>query len=346
MPFIQIRDMDKIKNIVFKEKPVIIVGSISYEERCLAFFDVIKKLFSQEVKNQDIYAFKIIDDESQYRDQAREFTERNFRKLVENYTLDIKTINCGLMEEERAVKDLLDKINSQYDEGYNLFVDLSTLPRRFLLEILKKFRLSKKTEKITIFYSTPVSYQQPLLVRDLVVQDLLQGRSLGGSERIAIVSLGLNDTQLKICIEHIEPISSIIPIVPFPSTIVHEVLYRNDRHLKRWIDKVREFKYVHPYNPSLLVEILEKDIIKPYTNIKNVSFSLIPLSTKVQALAMFVYGINNNINIVYAQPRTYKVPYSYGYNKFFIYQISKDSIGGASSWLKIDSGILTGKFPK
>jgi len=152
MPFIQIRDMDKIKNIVFKEKPVIIVGSISYEERCLAFFDVIKKLFSQEVKNQDIYAFKIIDDESQYRDQAREFTERNFRKLVENYTLDIKTINCGLMEEERAVKDLLDKINSQYDEGYNLFVDLSTLPRRFLLEILKKFRLSKKTEKLQ--YST------------------------------------------------------------------------------------------------------------------------------------------------------------------------------------------------
>jgi len=58
MPFIQIRDMDKIKNIVFKEKPVIIVGSISYEERCLAFFDVIKNFFLKKLKTKTYMLLK------------------------------------------------------------------------------------------------------------------------------------------------------------------------------------------------------------------------------------------------------------------------------------------------
>ena len=351
MPFLQINELEEIKNKVLGGDPVFLVGTVSYEERCLAFFDVIKKLFPREIINNNTYAFKIIDDESDYRDQAEDLTDKNLKSLKNKHGIDIEIVDCGLMYERNGVKELFNKLNSQINDYHNLFIDISSLPRRYLLEILKNFLNTDYIKNLIIFYSTPIKYQSPLVIGDLIPQELLSGSSLGGKERIAIAALGLNKTQLSICIEHINP-QSIILIIPYPSTIIHEVLYKNrdfiEEKRERKTSEVIRLRYAHPYNPLQLLEILNKEteFMKKYKGEENVSFSLIPLSTKVQALAMFIYGINNKVNIVYAQPRTYNVPYSYGYSRFFVYRVSKDSTGGHQKWLKIDSGIWTGKLSK
>lgn len=328
------------------------VGTASYEERCIAFFHFLRSIMELDDKKleKQSYLLEIIDEDSDYKVKAMKLTKEHIKEIDQYVKIDTdKVISYGLEDEELAIEDLQKRLNEKMEEdsldGINVFLDISTMPRRYILQFLNAIALDEKIKKILLFYTTPLKYNPPLIRGNLLVQELFMGKSVGGKTRIFIASIGLNPTQLKQCIESVEAVDRIYLFAAYPSPIVDDIIYKNSRIIDGWIKErpniVDRLKYSHPYDPHALINHI-KDIIRGYPTPKD-SFILAPLGTKVHALGMFVEAINDNIRVLYAQPRTYNPNYSSGIDRYYIYNVFKKRRGD-DICLEIDSGILTGRI--
>lgn len=295
----------------------IFIGSVSFEDRHKGALVLMKgrKLLS----NFSIFIIEIEDNESFYKDSCNELQKKNLEDL--KYFLGDRIrpgIKGTLSNSDFIVQEIVRIIEK---EEKDVFFDISTIPKKIFFPIIKfLYENWVHNHKVFIIYTKAEHYPIWLSKDPEEISYLpgFAGHYAGGKECVWIPILGFEGGLAKKIYES-GGFNDIYPIIGFPSIMVDRVLYANKDIIDKLPNGLKDITYCPTDDPFETYNTIKQIISRNKRN--NRHFILSPMGTKPQSLGCCLLAIEENLPVMYAQPKTYSPNYSNGIADVFVYQL-------------------------
>lgn len=293
-----------------------IIGSVSFEERCVA----LQTRIPAGQIDRNLY-FNILPPESKIKDTQVQKLRDNLRHLETNGLKQDQIVSVQLLENVNSflapLKEFLDKTNG------NLILDISSLPKRFFFPILKRIILHSKVNNLIVTYTTPQKYTTQELSWDpsdwCHIPTFMSTDFRDSKTDLAIISVGFVPLGLPKLLTGKYSDAKVKLLFPHPPGSPN---YQRNWEFVRKIASsyprlsLNEMKRVHALNASdafdKLCEITRNGDYKSI---------LAPYGPKPISLAMALFAIDQDVPVYYTQPSYYAPDYSSGFDKIYAYWI-------------------------
>ncbi len=286
----------------------------SFEPRCLAVADWLSK---NSTNNQ--FCLKISDPENRFTSQVLSSTN-DHEKIIKNlFGARLDLINAELLSEPSVWYNFSHLVGATPD--LSLMLDISGMPKRVFLFLVKQFLSSKNVKDLVVCYTRPEGYKEGQLTEDALPPSPIPGFSRISNyigDPTTIVSVGYMAFNLGDLLEQQRGRTAKF-LFPFPpGSPGFRRSWRLLHDLSQGMDLQTEIKRINSMDMFSALDWL-KDIKQGTSG----NIDMIPIGPKPHALAMglaFPF-MGDSAEISYSQPRLYHPDYSFG--------ILKDEFGNA-----------------
>ena len=197
-------------------------------------------------------------------------------------------------------------------EQKSIILDVTTLPKRAALFMLRRLIESCNVENLIVCYSVSESYTEKSLTYDMKPPSVLPGFGKTQSEtdnNVIVISVGYSSFDLGDLLEQ-EQSTDVHFLVPFPPA--SPSFRRNWKFLQKLVadaaSRNQEIKRIHANDMFQVYEWLVGN------NWENRGITMLPLGPKPHSIAMSLAQLKFNGwgEIVYPQPQRYNPNYSSG----------------------------------
>lgn len=283
----------------------ITISGIGFEERCKS---LVEHSTTTGISIRKLIALIIEDPDDRYRDEIDQSTKRH-ENFVKNSFPDAVIMREKLMTSPEYLISLVDA--ECYENRPSFLLDISTLPKRIGLFILRQLLRNDNVEDIVVCYCKSSGYREGNLAQNELPRKILPGFGLTSSvtrESAFVVSVGYSTIDLSQVLE--EAPSNITFIVPFPpaspsSRRTWQFLETLSQNLPSITMPIVQFNSVDMFSVyDWLVGHLDPE--------KNTR--MIPLGPKPHSIAMALAQLanSNHSEVIYPQPQLYHPKYSLG----------------------------------
>lgn len=295
---------------IFKKLPDTkwsLISSISFEDRSLAInssriYDII-----------DFHSAILISPlQNEFTTQIEDRIRQNEVKANQISKLKIEICPFTLMEKTGVINKYINGVISR--SNGNIVVDISSMPKRFFLFVVKRLLDSIEVKSLVVVYARPKRYKEGILTGQSLPHAPFSGFNRTEVEEKStdvIISVGYGSFNLADILQE-NGGKELTMIFPFPPGSPG---YRRNwnllhKFLKDWQNQI-DIKRIHSMDLFGVINWLENYI---QNNGAGRNIEMIPLGPKPHALAMsLVYRKFSNISeVAYAQPQVYHPNYSTG----------------------------------
>lgn len=276
----------------------IFITSVNYEERCLG----IPLIFSKNIIFENSFLFVF--------DQEKQETQENITKIHEILKTKTKNYEEIISHEQdvfEAVARLCSKIMTPIKNS-RIIVDITTMPIKLLLILLKTLDDLKLWNNIRIYYTEPLNYKTELYLPMSIGIGKIQaiGEFIANTSTslpsLLIEFLGYEGDRARAIYNHSEPDDTVL-IIPKPAFYPswEGKTERMNNTLLKIVGKKNRV-YANPIDVKDVINTLEeiKQRFPPY----KYKWTVIPLGTKPQALGLYLFWKKNPnlFTILHAEP--------------------------------------------
>ena len=284
------------------------IGCNSFEDRCTA---VLEWLYLKNHKIKSSSIFKITNPPSKNWDDSQEKIESNFSTFLKYAgTPGFFSVEANLLDPPR-IHSIKSKENRQSD---SVILDISTFPKRFFLNIFQNIINDKSIKNIIITYSKAQTYPEFALCENALPLASLPGYARTDfvkNENRIFIGVGYVALSIENLMEDAKS-SKLDFIFPFPPA---SPAYRRNWALLNMLmpDDVPQKTDIHRIDGMDAFEVCSK--LTSWG--KESAITMIPLGPKPHALGMAMAHIklNEQSEILYAQPQSYLSNYSTGISR-------------------------------
>jgi hypothetical protein len=214
-------------------------------------------------------------------------------------------------------------------------LDISCLPKRFFFPLLRAAFISPEVNDLLVLYAKPQSYPQGDISGDRDPWQTIDQFSLENmeiekqAEKSLIISTGFMVGGL---VEHLSGPKDDLTldlIIPFPAEPWDSVrrAWSSARLIEDELKSENASKHPAYYRVPALDGSAAFDRLLSLTKAGKKPAALAPLGPKPTSMAMCLLAAQTNSHpVFYAQPKTYAVNYSIGYDKTYAYWIKHDGV--------------------
>lgn len=285
--------------------------STSFEPRCRGLVDwliernISDKYYCVDIKPQNNRFYENI---KSLKESHKNYFELVLPGLVEFYEQD-------LLEELSVWNDLATDIARSHP---SIIVDMSTLPKRVSLFVIKKLMISNDVKDLVVCYTKAESYKEGKLTEDALPPAALPGfarLSADSEDSVVVVSVGYMSYNLSEYLEQSQ-VKHVKHMFPFPPG--SPSFRRNWRLLHKLSpsnvpDKFDDIKRIHAMDMFAALHWL-RGVRESSLTFRNLNIEMIPLGPKTHALAMALAYLDDEekSEVIYSQPQLYHPDYSSG----------------------------------
>lgn len=277
----------------------ILITSVNYEERCTGISSTLTNNF--QFDDGIVFIFN---------EEKKDKVASNLKKLKE-YLDDKGPKLCIIQSSQhnpyQDIENFYLQINKISSESI-VFFDISTMPVKHMLLLLKTLEDLGLWKKIQIFYTEPEEYETKLYLPMSIGVGLFDttGEFIGNASPslpvLLIEFLGYERDRAKAVFDNIEPDETVL-VIPRPA-------YRPE-----WDGKTEQFnntlrkivgtndeRHASAFDPHSVVLHLDK--IKEKFAFKKYKWIIVPLGTKPQSLGIYLFWRKNPnlFSILFADP--------------------------------------------
>lgn len=304
------------------QEPVLLIGSISFEPRCLS---VVKTFLQLGISPEQV---RMIDYELDYptasitqaerlsdmRRRRRDFQEQNRREAEEMLGPDglseTKTIANPLVETLGLVRGLADIWGQQIDAAGTVLVDVTTMTKLVMFPLIRLLRTEFTVPSLAVANSVPGSYSHRLTyeIGGLGIVPAFNGETRTDRPNALIAVLGFDGDKFENIVEEWD-FEVVVPVVGFPAFhpgLQDRTIWENAKVLRTRLPDNR-VSYCPSLDPAAALTKLTEihaDLASAY----NVWFA--PLGPKPMAVAVALVAQATNSRVVMAYPQAYDPEYS------------------------------------
>ena len=277
----------------------IFITSVNYEERSLG----IASIFTDKFKFNNCIVF-IFDEE------RKDDVDDNFEKLKTNLESQVPELHKIYSHKDDPYKDIEDfcfEIGKASSDSV-VFFDISTMPVKHMLVLLKTLDDFKLWKKIQILYTEPEEYHTDLYLPMSIGVDSFKtsGEFIGNTSSslpvLLIEFLGYEGDRAKAIFDNIEPDVTRL-IIPKPA---YRVEWKGEterfNNTLRKIAGTNNEVYASSFESASVINCL--DHIEREFPFKEYKWIVVPLGTKPQSLGIYLFWRQNPnlFSILFADP--------------------------------------------
>lgn len=282
------------------------IGCASFEERCVATPSV---LSANRCVRKSI-ALRIADPPNRFSGEIERLTNQFERDIRASLT-NTQIVQTELLS---SVSEIYAQIDAELDGSESVILDISALPKRFFLFMLRRLLARDSIRNLLVCYTTAGTYPEGALTQNAKPIDALPGFARIGEDGkpTLIVSVGYVAFDINDLIQQAK-ISNVKFLFPFPPG--SPAFRRNWRLLHQLIPDMGtplEIRRIHALDAFAALEWL-----KDFGTAANGVLDMVPLGPKPHSLAMGLayIALGDAAQVLYPQPTTYRSDYSKGVGK-------------------------------
>lgn len=280
----------------------------SFEPRCIA----VPEWASNHDFDGPHYAIKVDDPPNKHTNDIDRLTDIHEAKIRALLGKDVISLQSELLTGQDEWNSLATSVAKP---GASLLLDISAMPKRMFLFLVKRLMASQNVQDLVVCYTRPSMYKEGGLVDNAEPPAALPGFARVSSKEIdstVVVSVGYMAFNLSDLLEQSRG-KSLKFLFPFPPA--SPSIRRNWNLLNKLAPDIAmqtEIQRIHAMDMFAALEW----IISIHSELSG-AIDMIPLGPKPHALAMALAhkNIGESAELIYSQPREYHPMYSSGINK-------------------------------
>ena len=289
-----------------------VLGCLSSEERSIGIAQS-----CEESKLTPKYKFIEITNPASNHEVKAQLKRNDYRsRLINNFSVSSGDfVSMELMESSQDLGPWIDDFIQ--NSSKNIILDISTFPKRFFFQIIKKLVNSTKIKNLQVTYTVPQEYEKQISFDPKIKNYLptFQNKSHKNKELIGILGVGFLSFDLPDLLKsHFsdieqEQIHLLFPFPPGPPN------FQKNWEFVREIEKSGKVKH-----DKQIIRTSTLDVSACFEHIcsiardKEESTVCFPFGPKPHALAMCLFALNHGNGVFYIQPESYHPDYSKGIN--------------------------------
>jgi hypothetical protein len=313
---------------LFDKKPLIL-GCLSFEERCLGIANL---WIDMRMQHADIRLIRIKDPINclpDYSNEIEKKTKKNEQTLK----------NKGIKYHRLADRDLLsteDELIECAHESLTIagtdtvILDISALPKRFFCFMLKRLLGRSDIPNVVVCYTQPKEYltSEEHLASNPCTCDHLPGFPvpIDPDEQTLVISVGFEHFNLKAILEKFRgwDRGDFRILMNFPPNGEY---FRRQWHVLIEVMGIDAMSHVEVRRRKEIVPALDTElaylVLERWAHDTN-SLLLAPFGPKTHSLAMALCAIKNDFGVYYTQPKVYHPDYTKGIGQSWGYVVKWD----------------------
>lgn len=317
-------NLDEIDRKFILDGNFVILGSLSFEERCCALPERMLRKSCQAVELLEIQ--DPVDAFPNYSHEANQKIDRHRERLT-SAGVNYRSIKTELLSTEDQILDLINTWSHSFSKSSIVLLDITALPKRFFCFILKRLMLNDSCQNLIITYTEagPNGYTKSHLVEDPMTCDHLPG--FGGplppKGDTLVVSVGFEALNVRSLLEiYSDKKRATRILLSFPPN--GHTLRRQWIALKNIVDVPQDvmggIEFVAAWDAEIVYRTLER------WNDCSDGLTLAPFGPKLHSLGMTLFALKYDAGLYYTQPRSYHPDYSTGEGATRAYVVKWDGI--------------------
>lgn len=315
--------LDYIYNLFLNNQDFIIVGCLSFEERCSVVPEYLFKY------SRAIELIEIKDPQDAFPDYSHEIgikTEIN-RKTLHSLGVPFHEHFADLLATEDHLLNLLKICTEKVPPVTSVVLDITSLPKRFFCFLLKRMLIQTGVKNLIVTYTEPGTggYTPQHLAEDPMTCDHLPGFAapLPTKDTTIVVSVGFESLSIKPLLEvYSGEKKKTKLLLSFPPNGTN--LRRQWNMLRQMVSDAQEIR-------GHLEVISAWDSEQVYKTLKqwkqdSDGLALAPFGSKPHSLGMALFGLRYDCGLYYTQPKSYNPEYTSGRGNTWAYVVKWDGI--------------------
>lgn len=274
------------------------ITSVNYEERCLG----ISSKFDDTIKFENIFVFVFNSEKNETKKNLQDL-KNILKEKSKKYTEIIAIENKPML----SIIEFCSCLNVQHDNP-NVVLDISTIPVKILLILLKTLDDLGLWKNIRIYYTEPTDYKADLyLPMSIGIGEIQAGGEFIGNTSLSLQLLlleflGYDGDRARAVYNFCEP-DELVLVIPKPAFYPswEGKTERMNNTLLKIVNK-DDTKFADPIDVEDVMNTLE-DIRKKYP-LNKFRWTVVPMGTKPQALGLYLFWKKypNSFTILHADP--------------------------------------------
>ncbi len=289
--------IDTVKNL--QDSPDdIFITSVNYEDRCLG----ISSKFDERVKFKDSFVFVFDSEKTETKDNLEKM-----RKILKSRSATYREIVASENKPMGSIIEFCACSSDKYDRP-KVVLDISTIPVKNLLILLKTLDDVELWGNIRIYYTEPLNYKTDLyLPMSIGIGDIQAvGEFIGNTSPslplLLLEFLGYEGDRAKAIHNFCEPDEAVL-VVPKPAFYPswEGKTERMNNTLLKMVGK-NNLKHADPTIINNVINTLEG--IRQKYSLTKFRWTVVPMGTKPQALGLYLFWKKhpNSFTILHADP--------------------------------------------
>lgn len=286
-----------------------LISGIGFERRSAT---LIEHLSSNGTKLSDIHCIHVDDPENEHTARIDQLTNEHLN-IINASIGGISVTRSRLLGPHQQWYDLVEFLAEEGNTS--VILDITSLPKRISLFILKQLLSQPKIENLVVCYTKAQGYREGYLAQDVQPPSALPGFGLDSTrkdESVVVMSVGYSAFDLR---EVLQEASSpdIHFLMPFPPA---SPSFRRSWKFLKILNEKLELVEPTVERISAYDTFAVYDWIMGLMN-KDKNLIMLPLGPKPHSLAMALAQIDSkdNAEIIYPQPRLYHPDYATGVHR-------------------------------
>lgn len=289
--------IDSVKNLQ-NSLDDIFITSVNYEDRCLG----ISSIFDESVVFENTFVFVFDSEKTETKDNLQKM-----KTILQSKSKNYKEIIASENKPMKSIIEFCACLNNKYDLP-KVMLDISTIPVKNLLILLKTLDDLELWKNIRIYYSEPLNYKTDLYLPMSIGIGEIQavgefiGNTSSSLQLLLLEFLGYEGDRAKAVYNFCEPDETML-VIPKPAFYPswEGKTERMNNTLLKMVGK-NNVRYADPINVDNVISTLENINQKyPLTKFR---WTVVPMGTKPQALGLYLFWKKypNSFTILHADP--------------------------------------------
>ncbi|MDQ3821601.1 MAG: hypothetical protein M3362_28515 [Acidobacteriota bacterium] len=317
-------DLREIESKFLYDREFVILGSLSFEQRCCAVPILLNKPNCLGIELLEIKdPADAFPDNSSVIDQKRQRNKSRLKKEGVKFSSPVPQ----LLSSEDQLIDMLQKFKSNLPATSTAILDITSLPKRYFCFFLKRMLRQDIFSNVIVTYTEPGlgGYATGHLAEDPMTCEHLPGYSapLPPKGSTLVVSVGFESLSIKPLLEIYSGEKKETKIIlAFPPN--GENAKRQWNTLRQMVVDVQEIRdnleVVAAWDTEQVYRTLERWSKDSY------GLTLAPFGPKAHSLGMALFAIKYDAGLYYTQPKSYNPDYSSGEGRAWAYVVKWDAV--------------------
>ena len=271
---------------------------------------MIEHIVQKPIQVDDVVAIKLRDPVNDDSSQIEELLSLHQELILDSYP-SANIEEATLMASPNRWNSLVEEMCR--DENVSIILDISALPKRVGLLLLKRFLSNENVRDIVVCYTQPTKYTEGPLARDMLDPLALPGYGLERpetDENSVIISVGFSSFDLREILKRTSS-NKVFFLLPFPPA--SPSFRRTWKFLKDLLSETLSYHNFTVERIHALDAFAAHEWIVGQLDDKE-NTTMIPLGPKPHSIAMALaqIGSKGTTELVYPQPHRYHPQYSTG----------------------------------